>query len=154
MMGDEGQPNFSEMTAMKSASRFPSHWRKTLHASHVTRFACGPADEPITPMKLPQVQARCSCTFMPTIGEADGADEGGDEEKKSSCDMCAAWVDGTVACATPGGATLDENPSVDGIRDSSYEGLSQAVSCSDVRIVVERRQLFLLRGLLQHLNRD
>src|SRR5262245_55680246 len=49
MMGDEGQPNFPETFAMKSASRCPSHWRKMLHALHVTRFACGPADEPMTP---------------------------------------------------------------------------------------------------------
>jgi len=48
-MGDEGQPNFSEMAVRKLASRCPSHWRKTWHASHVIRCACGPADEPMTP---------------------------------------------------------------------------------------------------------
>src|SRR5262249_33504062 len=49
VMGDEGQPNFSEMAVRKSASRCPSHRRKPLHASHVTRFACGSADNPMTP---------------------------------------------------------------------------------------------------------
>src|SRR5262245_10902391 len=98
MMGDEGQPNFSEMAAMKSASRCPSHWRKVLHALHVIRFACGPVDEPMTPRKLPQEQACCSCTSMPTIGEADGGDGNGNEDsKRFSCNMCAALP--VAACA-------------------------------------------------------
>src|SRR5262249_38427289 len=120
MMGDVGQPNFSEMTAKKSASRCPSHWRKALHASHVTRFACGLADEPMTPIKLPQVQARGSRTFMPTIGESDGADDGGDEDsKRLSCNICAASVDGTSLARRQVGLRLTKTPQEGS--DSPYE---------------------------------
>src|SRR5262245_39727470 len=111
MIGDVGQPNFAETSAMKSASRCPSHLRKTLHASQVTRFACGPADEPMTPRRLPQVQACDNCTFMPMIGEVeDGADDGGDDDpnKSSCCSMYAASVDGRR------GATLDGKPLSEG----------------------------------------
>jgi hypothetical protein len=42
----------------------------------------------MTPIRLPQGQARCSCTFMPTIGEADGGDGSGDEDsKRFSCNI-------------------------------------------------------------------
>ena len=100
------------------------------------------------------MQARGRCTFMPTIGEANGADDGGDEEKKSSCSICAALIDGTSLARRQTGLRLTKGPSVDG-SDSSYEDLSEAVVCLDVRIVVERRRLlFLLRGFLQHLNDD
>src|SRR5262249_29727195 len=70
-------------------SRCPSQRQKTLHVSHVTRFACGPADEPMTPITLPQVHACGSFTFMPTIDEADGdADDGaGGDSNRSSCNI-------------------------------------------------------------------
>src|SRR5262245_26096771 len=129
MMGDEGQPNFSEMAATKSASRCPSHWRKMLHASHVTRFVCGPADEPMTPTKLPQAQARCRCIFMPTISEADGADDGGDEDpKKSSCNICAALIDGTPLARIQEGLRLTKGPHQSAF-GQFLRGLSEAVFC-------------------------
>src|SRR5262245_39332502 len=88
-MGDEGQPNFAETSAMKSASRCAIHRRKTLQESHGIRFACGPPLLPMTPIKLPQVQACGSSTFMPTIDEADGdADDGaGGDSNRSSCNI-------------------------------------------------------------------
>jgi hypothetical protein len=64
---------------------------------------------------------------MPTIDEADGGDDSGDEDsKRFSCNMCAAWVDGTSLARRQVGLRLDENPSVEG-PDSSYEVLSEAV---------------------------
>src|SRR5262245_10979633 len=85
---------------------------------------------------------------MPTIG--DGADDGGDEEKKSSCNICAAFDWRDVACAMPGGATLDEGP-LSGWLGQLLRGLSEAVSLCDVaevhRDLVVEGWLFLLWGM-------
>ena len=70
------------------------------------------------------------------IGEAeDDADDSGDEDsKKFNCDMAQA------VSQTSKAPTVCE--------------VVEAVGCSDVRIVVERRLLFLLRRFLQHLDDD
>jgi hypothetical protein len=74
-MGDEGQPNFAQTPAMKSASRCPSHWQKAPQLEQVTRFACGPALLPMMPMLLPQFGHGCrSWAFRPT---RDFEDDGG-----------------------------------------------------------------------------
>jgi hypothetical protein len=55
MIGDEGQPNFSAMLAMKSASRWDSHRQNVPHDMQTTRLACGPAELPIVPRLVPQL---------------------------------------------------------------------------------------------------
>src|SRR5262249_27065039 len=74
-MGDEGQPNFSQIVRRKSASRFASHLQKAPQLEQVTLFACGPPLLPMIPMLLPQFGHGCgSWAFRPT---GDFEDDGG-----------------------------------------------------------------------------
>src|SRR5262245_61191584 len=157
-IGVVGQPNVVASLVMKAVSRALSHRRQVPHCVQSIRCACGPLLEPMVAIWLPQRHARGSLIRRPMMGEVeDGVDDGGDEDpKKSSC-MCVVSLDGASLMRRPRGyarRARDEKPPQWTAFGRLLRWAVRGRCCSDVRIVVERRLLFLLRGFLQHLNDD